>query len=511
MATPENIRQGICMIDYIKLLKHRARTSPERIALVFKNQEYSYQEVYTKSLQFAGYLKNLGISKSDRIAILELNSPDVFFLWMGAVLNGIVAVFINWRLTSSEIEHVLDDANAKVLFYGKMFSENIASVKIKKFEIMEDIAFYQFLDEEIAFNEELVQLYTSGTTGFPKGVVITHKSLLAMVKSVQLELPAFGGKAVNLVAGPLFNIAGVGYITLGLFAGAKNILLEKFVPEDTAGAISIHQVTNAFLAPAMVMAILNLPKLEKYNFSSLINIHYGGSIMPLPLLKKAREVFHCYFTQGYGLTETSGIATLLRFDDHETALNDPKKKEILYSAGRPVSDMEIMIADDEGNELQIDEVGEILIKGNNMTNGYWLAGEKLTEDSWFASGDIGRIDRNGYLYIIDRKNDMIVSGGVNIYPTEIERHLELHPDILEVAIVGIPDEKFGERPAVFVSSKNRSLNLEDIQDFLKDKIAKFKMPVILIQMEQLPRNATGKVLRKDLRKPFWKNQDRELG
>jgi long-chain acyl-CoA synthetase len=513
------------------LLDFRANAHPDRPALNYKGKNYTYHEIAEISKSAALYLIEMGIQKNDRFAIFDFNTASALFLWLGASYIGAVPVFVNWRFSLPELDYILKDSAAKVLFYGSDFEKIVSGlvspeliiVKISEFQISDiffstksqtDIKDSQFnkvftanlTGQYITADDVMIQLYTSGTTGYPRGVVLTHRSMFNMISGISTELPGIGPGTANMVAGPLFNIAGAGYIVLGFYNGTTNFMIEKFDAKQVAQDLVNHKISNVFLAPAMIHAILQIPGIEKSDFSSLINIHYGGSPMPFPVLKKARSVFQCDFTQGYGLTETSGITTLLRYDDHRRAMQDETDEDsalMLQSAGRPVSGMKIKIVNSSGMELPVGEIGEVWIRGGNMMAGYWNRKESaIDSDGWFHSGDIAKIDKAGFLYLLDRKNDMIISGGINIYPAEIERVIELHPAVKEAAVIGIPDEKFGERVCAYIVKSEKEIDQQNLQEWCRGKIADFKIPFKIIFIENLPRNPSGKVLRRELRKLF---------
>jgi len=503
------------------LLRYRAAAHSDRAAIVFQNRTVTYRELNGASDAAATLLKQNGINRNDRFAILDFNNPDVVSLWLGAAKIGAVPVLVNWRFTPTETKYIVEESESKLFFYGEPFRslvEQSGIDSLPRFPI-ESVAEAKDSGEpfpvDLAIDRDsvLIQLYTSGTTGYPRGVLLTHGSMLTMVSGVAMELPGFGADARNLIVAPLFNIAGAGYTLLGLHTGATNVLFDKFDPTVTARAIDEHEITNVFLAPAMIAAILALPDIDNYSFASLRNIHYGGSPMPEPLLRNAKERFGCYFLQGYGLTETSGITTVLRFDDHEAALfpgATPEQKRILQSAGRPVYRMEIKIEKEDGTRAAPEEIGEVCIRGDNLTDGYWKKPEFLDGDGWFRSGDIGTVDNNGYLYLLDRKNDMIVSGGINIYPAEIERVLVEHPQIRDVAVIGIPDEKFGERLCAVIVPGDEAPTLESLRSWAKERMAGYRVPSELEIKTELPRNPSGKVLRRELREPYWRGKERQI-
>ncbi len=497
-----------------ELLKFRAEAHPNRNALFFEGKSFSYSDLLLSTNQFANYLLSLGLKKGDRFGILDLNTPAALNLLYAAGSIGVIPVFLNWRLTSNEIEFILEDARVKILFYGEGLENIVKEIHTEKISLSAiNYANYStiFSNELVVETDDIfVQLYTSGTTGFPKGVPLSNNNLLSVIRNLGIELPGFGADTINLVCAPFFHIGGVGYSLLTLYIGGENILLRKFEPLQVVKSIEERKVTNALLVPAMLQAIVHLPEVGKYNFSSLRNIQHGGSPISGNLLGKAKEVFQCYFTGAYGLTETSGISSLLRFDIQEKGLSkDASLTDIrrLSSVGKASSEMEIRIKIENGNLANVNELGEVCIKGDYVFSGYANQGEiaqtAFDRDGWFHTGDIGLLDADGYLYLYDRKNDMILSKSENIYPIEIERVLATHPNILDVAVVGIADEEFGEVVAAFlVLNPETKIDLPQIKEFTKGKLASFKIPRQLFIVEEIPRNPSGKILRKELKKRF---------
>ncbi|MCB1179605.1 MAG: AMP-binding protein [Leptospiraceae bacterium] len=496
-----------------ELLKFRSEVHPNRKALFYEGKELTYLELFNLARKAGEYLKSLSLKKGDRFGVLDFNSEISQHILNGASLIGAIPIFINWRLTPSEIKIILEDSNTKILLYGEEFFETInslSSFNCNNISII-DLDKFNSIQEEIYYIKEddvYVQLYTSGTTGLPKGVPLTHKHMLAVLRNLATELPGFGADSINLVCAPFFHIGGVGYSNLGFFIGGENILVNKFDPVLVNRLIGERKITNALLVPAMIGAILNLADVEKTDYSNLRNIQFGGSPMPIDLLKKANSIFKCKFTQAYGLTETSGIASLLRYDEQILGLKENTEQKYikrLASVGKPSPKMEIVIKLDNERKANTNELGEICIKGDYVFSGYWnrkdLNLDIFDKEGWFHTGDIGLIDEEGFIYIVDRKNDMILSKSENIYPVEIERALEGHPLLKDFAVVGTSDEEYGEIVTLFaIPAVNKDIKIEDIKIYLKDKLASYKIPRKIFIVNEIPRNPTGKVLRKELKR-----------
>jgi len=502
-----------------EFMDFRAHSQKDRIALHFEDRIWTYSEIKNESLRAMSKLKILGMKDGDRFGILDYNSPESLFLFLGAVRIGVVPVIINWRLTPEEILFILKDSRSKILFYGNDFLANasvsveeepeINIINISEYSYIESVQDSQIINSEAT----VIQLYTSGTTGFPKGVLLNHNNLLDTLTNLALELPGFGSDSKNLVCCPFYHIGGLGYMLLGFIPGGTNYLVKRFETTEIVNLIQSEKITNTLLVPAMIQSIVLHSESKNYDFSSLRNIQYGGSSIPEGILRLAQDLFRSNFTQAYGLTETTGIATLLRFDDHIKILeHKPSEiwKERIRSAGRIVGKMEIMILNEKLEEQEPGSPGEICLKGVNLGKGYWNRpkdNEKSFDaQGWFHTGDIGFLDSDGFLFVIDRKNDMILSKDENLSPVEIERILFEYPDCSDLAVFGLPDLEYGEAVCVaLVPKENTKVNLESLLSWAKGKIAGYKMPRKLFLMEQLPRNPSGKILRRELRSLFLDN------
>ncbi len=492
------------MKTFKELLIYRKNTNPEKIALLFEDQKFTYKEIFEKSIQYANYLTSIGIKKSEKFGILDFNTLELQFLLLATNLIGAIPVIFNWRFVSTEIDSILQNSKLDIFFYGEEFSEIILNLKtnLKKIKLTEiELESNFILKSNYSPNENdiFVELFTSGTTGLPKSVPLSNKNLLTTIKNLSTELPSFGADSINLITAPYFHIGGVGYSYLNYFISGKAVLHKKFIPEKIAMSIQNEKITNALLVPAMIQAILDLPNIDNFDFSSLKNIQHGGSSISFETLVKAKNKFKCEFTGAYGLTETSGIATLNRFDIQKKAILENDKIK-LSSVGKPISEINLKIKN--GNLLlNENEIGEVCIKGEAVFNGYSnISISEFDEDGFFHTGDIGKLDENGNLFLLDRKNDMILSKSENIYPIEIERILQTHPKIKEVAVVGLPSEEFGEEVTAFVVlNPNQSLTLEELKEFVKPNLSSYKIPRKLFLIDEIPKNPTGKILRKELR------------
>jgi long-chain acyl-CoA synthetase len=507
------------------LARHQAKARPARTAIVFGEERISYGELDRRASQVANGLLAAGLKPGARIAVLDKNHPSFFELLFGAAKVRAVLVPVNYRLAAPEIAFVLEDAKAEMLFYGPDFTTLVSGIRAALPTIRHFIpvagdspdAYGAWRDRQSAKDPELpdqvedvaLQMYTSGTTGRPKGAQLTNRNLLCLLPIFVQEVGRWREEDISLVVMPLFHIGGSGYALTALYLGATDILLREVDPKAILAAIAFHRVTRIFFVPAVLLFLLNTPGCLETDFSSLKMIVYGASPIPLELLKRALKVFRCGFAQVYGLTETTGAITYLAPEEH-----DPDGTEKMKSCGRAFPDVEFRILDGAGRELPAGEVGEVVCRTPQVMKGYWNqpeANRRSIRDGWFYSGDAGYMDKEGYLYIYDRVKDMIVSGGENIYPAEVESALYGHPAIADVAVIGVPDETWGESvKACVVLKPGTKANPEEIIAFARERIGGFKLPRSIDFMTELPRNPSGKLLKRVLRQPYWEGQERQV-
>ncbi len=509
-----------------ELLRWRARECPGRLAIWCDGREQSYAELDRRSNQVANALIRAGVRSGDRVCVLDKSTELAFETLFGLAKAGGVFTPVNWRLAGPEVAFVVNDAEAPVFFVGPAFADLLAEIEseLPKLRTIvrygegpaawaEYTAWRDAEDEsdprrDAAEHETAWQLYTSGTTGHPKGTELTHHNLMATMTAGG---QGFGGLApdrVGLVAAPLYHIGGAGYALVLFFCGMNLVVCGDFEPGAILARIEEHRINHAFLVPAMINFLLRHPAAAKTDFSSLEAILYGASPIPEELLKEALEVFGCGFVQAYGLTETTGAITLLSAADHVPG--SPR----LRSCGLPIFGASIRVVDAAGNDCPPGNVGEILCAGDSVMKGYWHRPEANAEslsDGWFRSGDAGYFDEDGYLYIHDRVKDMIVSGGENIYPAEVENALYAHPAVADVAVIGVPDDKWGEAvKAVVVRKPGQDADAQALIDWCQGRIAGYKRPRSVDFVDELPRNPTGKILKRELRERYWEGQSRRV-
>ncbi len=507
----------------------QARIRPDAGAIWFEGETLTFGELDALSNRCAQALLALGLKPGDRVGVLAKNTPDFFILWMGAVKARVTLAPVNWRLAPPEIAFILKDARVKLLVAGEDFAgvvdmilKDLPDIKaLVQFEPGHPrwpgfrgwIADYVADDPRLAArpDDDVIQLYTSGTTGLPKGVQLTETNFLTLFElALQAGWARYEAEKTNLVVMPLFHVAGTNCGLLALLQGVRNILTREVNPVEIIARLEDQGVNYAFLAPTIINMLLQTPGVETTDFSKLERIFYGASPISEAVLRQAQARFGCDFTQLYGLTETIGGATYLPPEDHTP------ERDKLRSCGKPWPGFEVEVITPEGKVGGPGEVGEIRIRAKGVMKGYWNRPEATAEavcpQGWFSSGDAGYFDDEGYLYIYDRVKDMIVSGGENVYPAEVENALFSHPAVADAAVIGVPDEKWGEAvKGIVVLKPGATATPDDIIAHARQLIAGYKAPKSIDFTDTLPRNPSGKVLRRELRKPYWEGRERLVG
>lgn len=511
-----------------------AALRPEKTALTFvegssaeAHRTWSFAELDREANRIANALLAAGVEPGQRIAYLDRNAPEYFpYLLGGAKINA-VSVAVNWRLAVPEMEYILNNSEVRVLLVGEEYLPALQEMSLPLIETIIVLgdpgkqgypSFEQWLagrsdaDPHIAVAPEDVcyQLYTSGTTGLPKGVEITHANLLhAMTASLAAQ--NFSPDALNLVCMPLFHISGSGWGLIGMYYGASSVMLRDVNLQLILQVIPAFGITHALFVPAVLQFLLSLPECRNTDFSTLRNITYGASPITEAVLIEGMEVFGCDFIQVYGLTETTGGITCLPAEDHDPG---GPRAHLLRSCGKAIADHEVAVFDSETLEPAGDgEVGEIWIRGPQIMRGYWknpqATADSIREEGWFRSGDAGYV-KDGYLYIHDRVKDMIISGGENIYPAEIENVLMQHEQIADAAVIGVPSDRWGETVKALVTRSAESLTEQAVIEYCRKHLAAYKCPTTVDWIDVIPRNPSGKILKVELRKPYWEGKDRQV-
>ncbi|WP_428266087.1 AMP-binding protein [Haliangium sp.] len=447
----------------------------------------------------------------------------------GAAKIGAVNVAVNWRLAPPEIAYIVNDSQARVFVFGAEYADTVAAIADsltgvdKLIVIGDDDRFESFHGWRDAASDSdpgvtgtgpdiAFQVYSSGTTGNPKGVLLSNDNIFSLLPASS-TMWGVDSSTVNMVAMPLFHIGGCGWALVGLFHGCTSVLVREIDPAQIIELIGAHAVTHAFVVPALLQFMQMVPTAATGNYESLRLVVYGASPISEMVLAGAVRLMRCRFAQAYGLTETTGAIVTLPPEDHD--LDGPNRHR-LRAAGKPHDNVQIRIVDpDTGADLPQGTPGEIWTKSLQNTAGYWQAGEvidpPISADGWLRTGDIGYFDQDGYLYIHDRLKDMIITGGENVYPAEVENVLMHHPAVADIAVIGIPSEKWGESPfAIVVPADSAEANESDILGFARERLAHYKVPVGIDFRAEIPRNPSGKVLKKDLRAPYWVGQSRDV-
>jgi long-chain acyl-CoA synthetase len=512
------------------MLRHWAATTPDAPMLTTGEVTLTWDEVYARARQVSRALAAEGVGPGDRVAFLDRNGSEYFEVFFGCALLGAVSVAVNWRLAPTEMAAIVEDAGAALLLFGADYASAVKEMEplvgaVRAWVALEELAEWRSpvpggAAEDPAFEalpgDVVTQLYTSGTTGLPKGVMLSAFNF-STILDVAGNVFEIAPDTVSLVAMPLFHIGGTGWAISGMSHGGHSVIVRDLDPGTLLQVIERYRVTEAFLVPAVLMMLLATPELATTDVSSLRTIFYGASPISEDVLVRSMAAFGCDFAQVYGLTETSGAITRLVAADHDPS---GPRAHLLRSAGRPFDHVQLRIVDAAtGEEVPTGEVGEVWTRSDQNMLGYWRkpeeTGSVLSEEGWFRTGDAGWLDEQGYLFLHDRIKDMIVSGGENIYPAEVENALLAHPDVADAAVIGVPDDRWGETVKAIVvtapgASEDRAALSAAIIAATRDRIAHYKCPTSIDFVDALPRNPSGKVLKRELRKPYWPEGERNI-
>jgi acyl-CoA synthetase (AMP-forming)/AMP-acid ligase II len=507
------------------MTERSALATPDRVGLVCGAQRLSCAELHDQVLRCVSAFRQLRIGPGDRLGYLGLNSIDYAILMQAAFRIGAVAVPINWRLTPHEIAYIVADSDfAFLLTQSDLLANIVADVPTLLTDAphQDRPAFQHWLRTfepdskcvESDTNDVALQLYTSGTTGHPKGALLTHGSLSCAFAQGAILGESWCGwqdDDVALIAMPQFHIAGTGWTLQALNAGVTGVILPRPEVEAMIDGIEQERATKIFAVPAVLAMILAHPRAQTADFAAVRLMAYGASPIPLDTLKRSIALFpNAQFVQMYGATETSGTVTYLPPEDHH-----PDGTPRMAGCGKPFPSVEVRIERPDGSPAPPREVGEVLIRSDQVMRGYHkleAATASALADGWYRTGDAGYLDEDGYLYLFDRVKDMIVSGGENIYPAEVENVLHEHPAVRDCAVIGVPDARWGEAvKAIIVRAPGTSVDPGALIAFARTRIAGFKVPKSIDFTDVLPRNPSGKILKKELRRPYWPEGERQIG
>jgi len=504
-----------------------AQRYPGKTAFIFEGQSYTFEQVKQRVNSLANALTTLGIRKGDRVGILANNCPQYFEVF-GLAKAGMVCVPLNYRSVARELAYLIENSGITALILESEFASLVDSVR-HELEAVRSLICLDAEVEGMLNYEELIDrfpagepgdrveaddpcalFYTSGTTGRPKGAIHTHRSLMAESRVPYRHISA---SDVVLCVMPFFHVGGSAAHLIPAFAAGATLVIHKRFDEDQV-LETIHRegVTYVFLVPTMIMRLLEHPRLVDYDLSSLHGVGYTGAPMPVEALREGIALLGQVFFQELGQTETLNM-TMLKREEH-TLEGSPAQLRRLESVGRPLKEGELRIVDEEGRDVPVGEAGEIAARSERTMVGYWRMPEETAytlRDGWLHTGDVGRMDEDGYVYLVDRKKDMIISGGENIYSREVEDVLHTHPAVADAAVVGVPDEKWGESvKAVVVLKEGASTTEQEIVDFCKANLASYKKPRSVEFWDDLPKTASGKTKKAEIREPYWEGYEKRI-
>ncbi len=510
---------GIYTVNLGSVLRRTGAKHPDRVALVsHEGHKLTYRQLDEASNRLANGLLKCGFKKGDHIATLSPNSNELLIAFWGILKIGAVVVPINVRLAEPEIEWILNHSDSSALFFSPDLAKTVDSIRPRLQAIRSDWllsgspsqegrSFGEIIDQggeeyppaEVLGDDDAMIIYTAGTTGRPKGVILTHNTFLwNNVNWVHAGI--FPPACLVLQAFPLYHVAAICNVLTFMYVGGTVFLKKAFDPKDCMETIQREGITRWGAAPTVFNMLLQLPDIKEYDTRSMALLGSGAAIMPTETSRKLRKVFpNAGLFDSYGMTEASGGITILTPEDFHRKV---------ACVGRPLMNLELRVIDEQGEDVPAGQVGEIVFRGNNVMKGYYKDTEATKEafqGGWFHSGDLGRFDEEGFLYIVDRKKDLIITGAENVYPREVEEVLYLHPKIAEAAVIGVPDPKWGEAiKAVIVLKQGEKAAEEEIIQFCRKRVAGFKCPKSVEFTQSLPKNAAGKILKRVLREKYGK-------
>jgi len=514
------------------LFTKSARTFPERLAIAYGDYQLTYKQANERINQLANALGGLGIEKGSKVAILLHNCPEFLETLFACFKAGIGTVPTNFRLHPKECSFIIDNSEAVAVVLGDDFRDSLYALKdempavkyyISITQPLEGMLQYEtllkeqsqnFVDVDVERDDLAWLFYTSGTTGQPKGAMLTHHNLMTMTMNFFADMAPLGPEDAILHAAPLSHGSGL-YSLPNVAKGAANVILRSktFDPKLVFETIQRRKVTNMFMAPAMIKRLMTSPEIDKFDLSSLTCIHYGGAPIYVEDLKASVRKLGRVFVQLFGQAESPMTISYLRKEEHLIEGTEERMKH-LTSAGIPRTDVEVKIVNDKDEELPPGQMGEIVVRGEVVMKGYWRNPQATAETlrgGWLHTGDLGIMDEKGYVYILDRAKDMIISGGENIYSREIEDVILRHPAVHEVAVIGVPDKVWGEAIKAIVALKEGQMaTQEEIINFCKGYLASYKKPKSVEFVDTIPKNPYGKVLKREIRERYWAGEARRV-
>jgi acyl-CoA synthetase (AMP-forming)/AMP-acid ligase II len=503
---------------------------PDKLAIVFEDKRYTFSQLNERVNRLANGLMKLDIKKGDRVAFLQVNCNQCVETYFAVAKMGAIYLPLNFRAKEKELAYMLNTADATTLIVGERYIPLIKSIQpecktLKHLISIEnkhdDMLYYEDIIQEspaddvitdISDDETTILMYTAGTTGFPKGVMLSHNSFSSyMLENVTPADPE--ASESNILTVPLYHVAGIQAMMAAIYGGRMLVMERQFEPEEWMTLVEKEKANRAMMVPTMLKQLLDHPNFKEHDLSSLKVITYGAAPMPLPVIRKALEEFPgVSFINAFGQTETASTITALGPEDHVltgTPEEIERKLQRLASIGKPMANVEMKVVDEEGNTLPPGEPGEILARGPRVMSGYWKDEEKtaktIDKDGWVHTGDVGYVDEDGYYFLSGRSSDMIIRAGENISPEELENVIREHPKVEDVAVIGVPDETWGEEPrAVVIPKQGEKPTEEEIMEWCRKGLASFKRPRSVVFVDELPRNPMGKLIKREIREKYGK-------
>jgi acyl-CoA synthetase (AMP-forming)/AMP-acid ligase II len=520
-------------VNTTDFLNIAAAICPDKTAIVFEDKRYAFSQLNDRVNRLANGLMKLGAKKGAVVAFLQVNCNQCVETYFAVAKTGAIYLPMNFRAKEKELIYMLNTAEASILIAGERYLSMIQSIRPDLHHLQHlvsietkhpDMHFYEDIIKTSSADEVVnpidekdttILMYTAGTTGFPKGVMLSHTSFTGYVLE-NVTPPDPDTEEKNILTVPLYHVAGIQAMMAAIY-GARTLVMERqFDPEEWMTLVEREKVNRAMMVPTMLKQLLDHPNFKKHNLKSLKVITYGAAPMPLPVIRKALEEFPgVSFINAFGQTETASTITSLGPEDHfitGTPEQREKKLKRLASIGKPMADVQMKVVNDDGNTLGVGEVGEILAKGPRAMSGYWKDEEKtkktIDKDGWVHTGDIGYVDEDGYYFLSGRSSDIIIRAGENISPEELENAIREFPKVEDVAVIGVPDETWGEEPRAVVILKKgipKSKAVEDeIMEHCRQNLASFKRPRTVVFVDDLPRNPLGKLIKKEIREKYGK-------